>query len=156
MATANTVVEVLDFVAGHLSILGWPLLIGLVWKTRGVIDDYLKEQRDAAEQVTKTFESVEAAKKLALESVKAATEHGAQKAQELITRVDANQKRLEETAAAVRKIDENDLAHLTSDLKSKWTEQGESSRDILKVLQSIDTNIQVMAAVASPRRRVSK
>jgi histidyl-tRNA synthetase len=145
MVFTASVSDLFDYVAGHLSIIGWPVLIGVVWRFRGVLDEYFQVQKDAVDKVSKTLESVEQAKAIAVEAVKTATESGTKKAQELMARVDANQERIESAAAAIQKIDQNDLAHLTEGLNKKWQEQGEATRDMLIVLNSIDSNIKILA-----------
>jgi hypothetical protein len=145
MILTTTAGEVVDFAANHLSLIAWPALLGIVWRFRGSFDKYFSDQKLSAEKIANTFTAVEDAKKIAAESVKTAVEEGAKRAQELQVRLEKAQVKIEATAAAVQKIDQNDLAHLAEGLNKKWVEQTETSRDTLAVLNNIDKNIAVLA-----------
>jgi hypothetical protein len=152
MALITSASDVFDYVAGHLAIIGWPVLLGLIWKARGAIDAYFSDQKTASDKISKTLAAVDDAKATAVEEAKKATEHGAQKAQELLSRIDANQLKIESTANLLKQVDENHLEHMQADIR----DQKQTMDEHLKVLLSIDTNIKILADRGMPRSRGRK
>ena len=136
---------VLSWAADHLNLIGWPILLGIIWRVRGAIDSYLVKQKASAETVAKTLASVEEAKTVAVSRVKEATDHGAAKAQELMARIDANQSRIEANQATLKAIEANHLEHLAVDIKEMREDAHGIADKHLEVLQSIDTNIKILA-----------
>jgi hypothetical protein len=51
---ATTTAEVFAYIADHLHVIGWPVLIGFAWKFRGNLDAFLHswEAMDARAQTT--------------------------------------------------------------------------------------------------------
>jgi hypothetical protein len=53
MLTTSTV-DVLSWAADHLALIGWPVVIGLIWKFRGAIDDYVSSWKAASNRIAAT------------------------------------------------------------------------------------------------------
>ncbi len=145
MYVINPVTEVLDFVAGHLAIIGWPVLLGLVWRVRGAVDTYFTDQKVTAKQISDTLAAVEDAKKLAITKVTEAATDGALKAEGLMKKIESN-------ASALHVISENHLTHLSQDVVELKNEQRAVMDKHLEVLQSIDSNIKILVDRAPQRR----
>jgi hypothetical protein len=53
MYTTSTV-DVLSWGADHLSLIGWPVVIAIIWKFRGAIDAYVLSWKSASERIAAT------------------------------------------------------------------------------------------------------
>src|ERR1700690_4386885 len=54
----------------HLNLLGWPMLVGIVWKFKGNIDNFFAEQKIAFNNVGVTLAAVEDTKAEVLKNVR--------------------------------------------------------------------------------------
>jgi hypothetical protein len=119
MYLITSVGDVFDWIAAHLGIIGWPALLGLVWKFRGAVDKFLADQKESTDKVAKVLETVEEAKRVAIMKVEEAKEHGSIKAEEIKHGIDV--------------LDANHLTHMERDMSEQT-----------KLLISIDKNIAVL------------
>jgi hypothetical protein len=94
MYLITSVGDVFDWIAAHLGIIGWPALLGLVWKFRGAVDKFLADQKESTDKVAKVLETVEEAK-----------EHGSIKAEEIKHGIDV--------------LDANHLTHMERDMSEQ-------------------------------------
>lgn len=59
--------DVLEWISNHLHVIGWPVLIGVIWKCRGILDKFInrfetidKRTASTADLATETKAGVDA------------------------------------------------------------------------------------------------
>jgi esterase/lipase len=100
---------------------------------RGAVDDFVAGQAADRELAKKTLETLEAAKKAAMEEVEKATAHGEEKANELRQKIEDNQ-------AALTMISSNHLAHIEKDMMEMNGKQDK----VIDLLFNMDKSLAIL------------
>lgn len=118
---------VLEWISNHMNLVGWPLLVGLVWRFRGKVDGYFSSQEKSFQQVAAILETVEIVKRDAMQKIDDAVKNGTASAATLMEKINI--------------LDTNHLTHMEHDI-----------REQTKLLVSIDKNIAVLAERTKRKR----
>lgn len=126
----------LQVISAGTLIAGVAWMVRWTWKLRGVVDDFILDQKEGRALVQKTLDGVEAAKKVAIDEVAAARQSGESKAAELKAGIDS--------------LNINHLQHIQQDISEmnlKYDRLIGLNSKQLEVAQATQTSIAVLVAL---------